>query len=59
MKESLLLFDEICNSPYFKDIAFILFLNKMDLFREKIARVDLKVCFPDYTGMLLFFLVLR
>eukprot|EP01104_Vermistella_antarctica_P009841 TRINITY_DN257_c0_g1_i1.p1 TRINITY_DN257_c0_g1~~TRINITY_DN257_c0_g1_i1.p1 ORF type:complete len:355 (-),score=122.09 TRINITY_DN257_c0_g1_i1:368-1432(-) len=50
MKESLLLFDEICNSPWFRDTAFILFLNKTDLFREKIARVDLSVCFPAYTG---------
>lgn len=50
MKESLLLFDEICNSPWFKDTAFILFFNKVDLFREKIARVDLKLCFENYTG---------
>jgi len=49
-KESLLLFDEICNSPWFADTAFILFLNKIDLFREKIQRVDLKVTFPNYSG---------
>lgn len=50
MKESLLLFDEICNSPWFKETNFILFLNKTDLFREKITKVDLSVCFPSYTG---------
>jgi len=50
MKESLLLFDEICNSPWFKDTNFILFLNKTDLFREKITKIDLNVCFPQYTG---------
>lgn len=50
MKESLLLFDEICNSPWFRDTAFILFLNKVDLFEEKIKTVDLKVCFPNYMG---------
>jgi len=50
MKESLLLFDEICNSLWFKQTAFILFLNKTDLFREKIAKKDLTCCFPDYTG---------
>lgn len=50
MKESLLLFDEICNSPWFRDTAFILFLNKTDLFREKIVRVPLTVCFPNYNG---------
>jgi hypothetical protein len=50
MKESLLLFDEICNSIWFRNVAFVLFLNKDDLFREKIAHVDLNVCFPLYTG---------
>jgi GTPase SAR1 family protein len=50
MKESLLLFDEICNSPWFQETAFILFLNKTDLFRDKIQKVDLSVCFPNYTG---------
>jgi hypothetical protein len=29
MKESLLLFDEICNSPWFKKVPFIIFLNKV------------------------------
>lgn len=50
MKESLLLFDEICNSPWFRDTCFILFLNKTDLFREKIVRVPLNTCFKDYSG---------
>jgi GTPase SAR1 family protein len=50
MKESLLLFDEVCNSQWFKNTAFILFLNKVDLFKEKIEKVDLKICFPNYTG---------
>jgi len=50
MKESLLLFDEVCNSVWFKGTSFILFLNKTDLFKEKIARVDLATCFPSYTG---------
>eukprot|EP01094_Clydonella_sp_ATCC50884_P014468 TRINITY_DN2489_c0_g1_i3.p1 TRINITY_DN2489_c0_g1~~TRINITY_DN2489_c0_g1_i3.p1 ORF type:complete len:399 (+),score=138.68 TRINITY_DN2489_c0_g1_i3:130-1197(+) len=50
MKESLLLFDEVVNSPWFENTAFILFLNKLDLFKEKIKRVPLKNCFPEYTG---------
>lgn len=50
MKESLLLFDEVSNSHWFKSTAFILFLNKTDLFKEKIARVDLTACWPNYTG---------
>lgn len=47
-EESLKLFDEICNSKWFNATAVILFLNKKDLFQEKIQRVDLSVCFPDY-----------
>jgi G-protein alpha subunit len=50
MKESLLLFDEIVNSPWFCDTSFILFLNKIDLFREKIKTADLRTCFPNYNG---------
>ncbi|KAJ3444185.1 guanine nucleotide-binding protein g(o) subunit alpha [Anaeramoeba flamelloides] len=50
IKESLLLFDEICNSRWFSDTAIILFFNKDDLFREKIKKVNLNVCFEDYEG---------
>jgi len=50
MVESLTLFDELCNSSYFAKTPVILFLNKTDLFKEKIAHVDLNVCFPNYTG---------
>jgi GTPase SAR1 family protein len=48
--ESLLLFDEICNSRWFADTSVILFLNKEDLFKMKIEKKDLKVAFPDYDG---------
>jgi GTPase SAR1 family protein len=48
MHESLKLFKEICNSKWFVDTAMILFLNKKDLFQEKIATIDLTVCFDDY-----------
>jgi hypothetical protein len=50
MKESLELFEEICNSKWFTKTAIILFLNKVDLFVEKIKKVELSVLFPDYTG---------
>jgi len=50
MIESLTLFDEICNSDWFKRSTIILFLNKTDLFQEKIAKIDLNVCFKNYTG---------
>jgi len=50
MHESLRLFKEICNSKWFVDTSMILFLNKKDLFEEKIERVPLTVCFPEYDG---------
>eukprot|EP00455_Lapot_gusevi_P008767 TRINITY_DN1385_c0_g2_i1.p1 TRINITY_DN1385_c0_g2~~TRINITY_DN1385_c0_g2_i1.p1 ORF type:complete len:158 (+),score=63.37 TRINITY_DN1385_c0_g2_i1:52-525(+) len=50
MIEALNLFDEICNSRWFRDTSMILFLNKRDLFAEKIKKVDLSVCFPEYPG---------
>jgi len=50
MHESLKLFKEICNSKWFIDTSMILFLNKRDLFEEKIKKVDLKICFEDYIG---------
>jgi GTPase SAR1 family protein len=47
-EESIKLFDEICNSKWFNSTSIILFLNKKDLFEEKIKHTDLSVCFPDY-----------
>jgi GTPase SAR1 family protein len=40
--ESMTLFEGICNNRFFKDTAMILFMNKTDLFREKLARSPLK-----------------
>eukprot|EP00736_Rhodelphis_marinus_P011197 Rmarinus@m.30225 len=50
MMESLELFEEITRNKYFTNTSFILFLNKLDIFMEKIKDVDLSTCFPDYTG---------
>jgi GTPase SAR1 family protein len=50
MHEALNLFDSICNSRWFAKTSFILFLNKADLFQEKIKRVPITGCFPDYKG---------
>lgn len=52
MEETLNLFDEICNSRWFRNTAIILFLNKRDMFEEKILKVPLTACpvFLDYTG---------
>jgi hypothetical protein len=48
MDEALILFDEICNSKWFRETAMLLFLNKRDLFQAKITRVPLSTCFPAY-----------
>jgi len=51
MKESLKLFQEVINNEWFKDTPMMLFLNKKDLFYEKIKTVDMNpVCFTRYTG---------
>jgi len=50
MHESLQLFDDICNNGWLQNVSMILFLNKKDLFQEKIQKVDLNYCFPEYTG---------
>jgi len=46
------LFDSICNNKWFTDTSIILFLNKKDLFQEKIKKSPLTACFTDYTGWL-------
>ncbi|KAJ7457733.1 G protein alpha subunit CIG1, partial [Mycena latifolia] len=38
MQEALTLFDSICNSRWFVKMSIILFLNKIDLFAEKLPR---------------------
>ena len=50
MIESMKLFDSICNSKWFVETSIILFLNKKDLFEDKIQRSPLTICFPEYTG---------
>jgi len=48
IQEARKLFDDIANSKWFQQTSIILFLNKKDLFEEKIKTVDMKVCFSDY-----------
>jgi len=59
MVESLNLFHEVCNSRWFQNTSMILFLNKKDLFEDKIKLHDLRQpdpadedswLFGDYTG---------
>ncbi|CAO3702099.1 unnamed protein product [Rhizopus stolonifer] len=48
--ESLVLFESVVNSRWFQSTTIILFLNKMDIFEEKITKVPLGKYFPDYGG---------
>ncbi|KAG2219889.1 hypothetical protein INT45_001634 [Circinella minor] len=50
MLEALMLFDSICNSKWFIKTSMILFLNKIDIFKEKIKDSPIKKYFPDYKG---------
>lgn len=50
MLESLSLFESIVNSPWFADTSVVLFLNKIDVFTEKLPYSPLENIFPDYTG---------
>eukprot|EP00008_Paramoeba_atlantica_P006008 CAMPEP_0201483966 /NCGR_PEP_ID=MMETSP0151_2-20130828/8160_1 /ASSEMBLY_ACC=CAM_ASM_000257 /TAXON_ID=200890 /ORGANISM="Paramoeba atlantica, Strain 621/1 / CCAP 1560/9" /LENGTH=352 /DNA_ID=CAMNT_0047867369 /DNA_START=566 /DNA_END=1624 /DNA_ORIENTATION=+ len=50
MHDSLSLFEGILNSDWFRDTPIILFLNKSDLFEEKILKKDLRIAFPEYNG---------
>ncbi|CAG8556525.1 6515_t:CDS:2 [Paraglomus occultum] len=50
MQEALTLFDSICNSRWFVKTSIILFLNKIDRFREKLPISPMNKYFPDYEG---------
>lgn len=50
MQEALTLFDSICNSRWFEKTSTILFLNKIDLFKQKLPHTPLSDYFPDYKG---------
>ncbi|KAK3815251.1 MAG: guanine nucleotide binding protein, alpha subunit [Benniella sp.] len=50
MEEALMLFDQICNSQWFIDTAMIMFMNKTDIFRQKIKYSSIRDYFPDYNG---------
>ncbi|EEB07357.1 heterotrimeric G protein alpha-2 subunit Gpa2 [Schizosaccharomyces japonicus yFS275] len=50
LMESVALFDSILNSPWFSNSSIILFLNKFDLFRQKLDHVPFNEHFPDYNG---------
>lgn len=51
MREALKLFGSILNNKWFLDTSVILFLNKKDLFEQKLKTRPLSEVYPDYTGM--------
>jgi GTPase SAR1 family protein len=50
MAEALDLFEEICNNSFFSKSSIILYLNKRDLFEEKINHSNIADWFPEYRG---------
>ncbi|EPQ29477.1 uncharacterized protein PFL1_03232 [Pseudozyma flocculosa PF-1] len=50
MQEALTLFDSICNSRWFVRTSIILFLNKIDLFKQKLPISPMGDYFSDYSG---------
>lgn len=45
-----MLFENILGLPYFRKSSVILFLNKTDLFKAKLAEKPVRDYFPDYAG---------
>ncbi|KAI9730809.1 MAG: hypothetical protein M1834_005527 [Cirrosporium novae-zelandiae] len=50
MHEAMMLFESLANGEWFKRKPIILFLNKIDLFKDKLPKSPLANYFPDYSG---------
>lgn len=50
MTEALNLYESIVNNEWFAHTSIILFLNKRDIFAEKLKETPLSAYFPDYKG---------
>ena len=48
MHESIKVFNQICCSRWFQTSPILLFLNKKDVFDEKIVYSPISQCFPEY-----------
>ena len=53
MHEALNIFKQTVNHEYLNDTPIILFLNKIDLLKDKISQADIKKCFPTFEGKLI------
>ncbi|ORY76578.1 putative guanine nucleotide-binding protein alpha-1 subunit [Leucosporidium creatinivorum] len=50
LSEALLVFDSVANSRWFGKSTLVLFLNKIDLFKEKLPKASLRLAFPGFQG---------
>ncbi|KAG9032306.1 hypothetical protein FRB95_001627 [Tulasnella sp. JGI-2019a] len=50
MQDAMAIWDSICHSQWFTSTSIMLFLNKTDLFDQKIKRSHIKTFFPDFEG---------
>uniref|UniRef100_UPI00029DD25A G protein alpha subunit n=1 Tax=Entamoeba histolytica TaxID=5759 RepID=UPI00029DD25A len=50
LTESIAVFKDIMTNEFLKGAVKLIFLNKMDLFEEKLTKVPLNTIFPEYTG---------
>ncbi|KAJ7064053.1 heterotrimeric G protein alpha subunit 4 [Mycena amicta] len=50
MQDAMTIWDSICHSQWFKQTSIILFLNKDDLFQNKIKTSPIRTFFPDFEG---------
>lgn len=48
--EAIMLFDSLVNSKWFANTPFILFLNKVDLLKDKVRKSPVRKYFPDFDG---------
>ncbi|VDK36855.1 unnamed protein product [Gongylonema pulchrum] len=55
MIQSQQIFKTVVQSDYFKNSSIVLFLNKFDIFQEKIKYSSLKKCWPEYNGSIFTF----
>jgi GTPase SAR1 family protein len=50
MEESLQIWEEVITMEAFQASFFILMLNKVDVFKDKLKRIDFKESYPQYSG---------
>lgn len=51
LQESIQLFKQVCNNKYFIETSIILFLNKKDLFEQKLSNGrSVRTAFKEFNG---------